>query len=73
MVADLIKLAETGDPHRIQGACEALGLINTAEALPVLVKQLADPDRWVRYKAAEAIRKMGGTAKRPSRASSRRS
>jgi HEAT repeat protein len=63
MVADLIKLAESGDPHQIQGACEALGLINTAEALPVLVKQLSHPDRWVRYKAAEAVKKMGGNAK----------
>jgi len=63
MVAELIQLADSSDPHRIQGACETLGLINTPEALPVLVKQLAHPDRWVRYKAAQAIRKMGGTAK----------
>ena len=63
MVPELIKLAESGDPHQIQGACEALGLINTAEALPVLVKQLAHPDRCVRYKAAEAVKKMGETAK----------
>ena len=63
MVADLIKLADSGDPHQIQGACEALGLIKSPEALPVLVKQLAHPDRWVRYKAAEAVRKMGATAK----------
>jgi hypothetical protein len=63
MVPELIKLAESGHPHQIQGACEALGLINTAEALPVLVKQLAHPDRCVRYKAAEAVGKMGGTAK----------
>ena len=63
MVPELIKLAESGDPHQIQGASEALGLINTAEALPVLVKQLAHPDRCVRYKAAEAVKKMGGTAK----------
>jgi HEAT repeat protein len=63
MVADLIKLADSGDPHQIQGACEALGLIKPPEALPVLVKQLAHPDRWVRYKAAEAVKKMGGTAK----------
>ena len=63
MVADLIKLADTGNPHQIQGACEALGIINTPEAIPVLVKQLAHPDRWVRYKAAAAIRAMGGTAK----------
>jgi hypothetical protein len=63
LVPELIKLADSGNPHQIQGACEALGLINTAEALPVLVKQLAHPDRCVRYKAAEAIGKMGGTAK----------
>jgi hypothetical protein len=63
MVADLIKLADSGNPHQMQGACEALGRINTPEALPVLVKQLAHSDRWVRYKAAEAIRKMGETAK----------
>jgi hypothetical protein len=63
MVPELIKLAESGDPHQIQGACETLGLINTPDALAVIVKQLAHPDRWVRYKAAEAIRKMGGTAK----------
>lgn len=63
MVADLIKLAGSGSPRQIQGACEALGIINSPEALPVLVKQLAHPDRWVRYKSAAAIRKMGGNAK----------
>jgi hypothetical protein len=63
MVAALIKLAEGSDPHQIQGACETLGLLNTPEALPILVKNLSHPDRWVRYKAAQAIRKMGGTAK----------
>jgi HEAT repeat protein len=63
MVAPLIKLADATDPHQIQGACETLGLINAPEALPVLVKQLSHPDRWVRYKAAQAIRRMGGTAK----------
>jgi HEAT repeat protein len=63
MVPEIIKLAESGDPRQIQAACETLGLINTAEALPVLVKQLAHPDRCVRYKSAEAIGKMGDTAK----------
>ena len=63
MVPELIKLAESGNPHQVQGACEALGLINTPEALPVLVKQLSHPDRWARYKAAEAVGKMGGNAK----------
>jgi hypothetical protein len=63
MVVSLNKLAAEGNPHQIQGACEALGHINTPEALPVLVKQLAHPDRWVRYKSAQAIRNMGGAAK----------
>jgi hypothetical protein len=63
MVAALVKLADSKDPHLVQGACETLGLLNTPEALPILVKQLSHPDRWVRYKAAQAIRKMGGTAK----------
>lgn len=63
MIAELIKLADGSDVHMIQGACETLGRLNTPEALPVLVKQLSHPDRWVRYKAAQAIRNMGGTAK----------
>lgn len=63
MIADLIKTASGSDPHQIQGACETLGLLNTPEALPILVKQLSNPDRWVRYKAAAAIKKMGVTAK----------
>ena len=63
LVPELVKLAGGNDPHLIQGACEALGLLNAPEGLPVLVKQLAHQDRWVRYKAAQAIRKMGGDAK----------
>ena len=63
MIAELIQLADGSNPHQIQGACETLGRLNTPEALPVLVKQLSHSDRWVRYKSAEAIRKMGGTAK----------
>ena len=49
--------------HFIQAACEALGDMKSAEALPVLVRQLLHPDRGVRFKAAQAIRKMGGAAK----------
>ena len=63
MIPELVALAGGNDPHLIQGACETLGLVNSPEALPVLVKQLSHPDRWVRYKAAEGIRKMGNTAK----------
>jgi hypothetical protein len=63
MIAELIKLADGSNPHHIQAACETLGRLNTPEALPVLVKQLSHSDRWVRYKSAQAIRNLGGTAK----------
>jgi hypothetical protein len=63
MTKELISLAGGKDPHMIQGACQTLGLLNSPEALPVLVKQLSHENRWVRYKAAEAIKKMGGNAK----------
>lgn len=62
MVPELIAMAEGKDVHFAQGACETLGLLKSTEALPVLVKQLSHQDRWLRYKAAQAIRKMGGTA-----------
>ena len=63
LVPELVKLAGGNDPHLIQGSCEALGLLNAPEGLPILVKQLAHQDRWVRYKAAQAIKKMGENAK----------
>ena len=63
MVPELIMLAGGANVHFIQAACEALGELKSAEALPVLVRQLSHADRWVRYKAAQAIRKMGGAAK----------
>ena len=64
MIPELIRLADGSDVHQIQGACETLGLLNTPEALPILVKTLSHrTDRWVRYKAAEAILKMGDAAK----------
>ena len=63
MVPEIIKLADGKDVHFIQAACEALGDMKLAEALPVLVHQLSHADRNVRFKAAQAIRKMGGAAK----------
>ena len=63
MVPQLLTLAEGKDVHVSQGACETLGYLNCAEALPVFVRLLSADDRWLRYKAAQAIRKMGGTAK----------
>ena len=62
MVPQLIAMAQGRDAHVSQGACEALGYIKSAEALPVLVRQLSNRDRWVRYKAAEAIKNMSGQA-----------
>ncbi len=63
MVPELIALADGKDVHLIQGACEALGEIKSVEALPVLVRRLSHPDRWVRFKAAQALKRMGGAAK----------
>ena len=63
MVPQLIAMADGKDAHVSQGACQALGDLRSAEALPALVRQLSNPDRWVRFKAAEAIKKMGGAAK----------
>jgi len=63
MASQLIVLAEGKDVHASQGACEALGYIKSTEALPVLIRQLSHEDRWLRFKAAQAIRKMGGAAK----------
>ncbi len=63
MVPQLIKLAEGENVHASQGACEALGDMRSAEAIPVLVRLLSHEDRWLRFKAAEAIKKMGGEAK----------
>jgi len=62
MTPALIAMAEDKDVHIAQGACETLGLLKSTEALPALVRQLAHQDRWLRYKAAQAIRKMGATA-----------
>jgi hypothetical protein len=63
MVPQLIAMAEGKDVHVIQGACETLGNLRSVDALPVLIRQLPHEDRWVRYKAAQAIRKLGGAAK----------
>ena len=61
--AQLISLAGGKDAHVAQASCEALGHLSSVEGLPVLTQQLAHQDRWVRFKAAQAIRKMGGAAK----------
>ncbi len=63
MVPQLVAMAEGKDVHIAQSACETLGYIKSQEALPVLIRQLSHQDRWLRYKAAHAIRNMSGEAK----------
>jgi Family of unknown function (DUF6288)/HEAT repeats len=63
LIPELIKLAEGSDKHLRQGACEALGLLRTNNALPILIQFLTHEDRWLRFKAAEGIRKLGAQAK----------
>ena len=61
-VPQLIAMVGGEDAHRSQAACETLGLMKYAQAIPTLVSQLSHQDRWVRYKAAQAIRAMGKMA-----------
>ena len=63
MVPELIKMASGDDLHVAQGACETLGNISAAEAVPVMVKLLRHDDRWLRYKAAEALSKLRDKAR----------
>lgn len=63
MVPQLIRMAEGEDAHVRQGACEALGYIKDTNALPVLVRLLTHQDRWLRVKAADALKKMGDAAR----------
>jgi len=63
MVPQLIAMAEGKNAHVRQGACETLGLIRDPEALPVLVRLLTHQDRWLRYKAANALKNMGDKAR----------
>ncbi len=62
IIPQLISMTYSKEAHITQCACETLGYLNTAEALPALVEQLSHNDRWVRYKAAQAIKKMGRAA-----------
>ena len=63
MVPALIKMAEGKDAHIRQAACEALGFIKDPAALPILVRLLKDDDRWLRVKAANALKSLGGAAR----------
>jgi hypothetical protein len=62
MVPQLIALAEGRDAYARQGACETLGFLKSPKALPVFIRLLSHKDRWLRFKAAQAIQKMGSNA-----------
>lgn len=63
MVPELIALAEGRDAHIRQGACEALGCLKSTDALPVLVRLLKHEDRWLRVKAADALKNIGNESR----------
>jgi len=63
MVPELLKMAEGKDVPVAQGACETLGYMKSTEALPVFVRLLTHDDRWLRFKAAQALKKCGSVAK----------
>ena len=59
----LIAMAEGEDARVRQGACETLGNMKSKEALPVFIRLLYHEDRWLRFKAANALKKMGDGAR----------
>jgi len=63
LIPELVAMAEGPDRHLQQGACETLGFLKAKEALPVLIRLLSHEDRWLRFKAAQGIRKFGVEAK----------
>jgi hypothetical protein len=63
MTAQLIAMAEGPNARARQGAAEALGILKSVDAQPALIRLLAHEDRWLRFKAAEALKKMGSAAK----------
>lgn len=63
MVPELIAMADGKDAHLTQAACETLGYLRSTDGVPTLVARLNHPDRWVRFKAAEAIKRMENDVK----------
>ena len=59
LVPRLTALATGPDARARQGACEALGHLRDPASLPLLVGLLTHDDRWLRVKAAAAIKRMG--------------
>lgn len=59
MLPRLVALATGSDGRVRQGACEALGHLRDPACLQTLVSLLGHEDRWLRVKAAAAIKRMG--------------
>lgn len=52
----LIGMITSTNANSRMGACQTLGLLKNATALPLITQRLSDPDLWVRAKAANALR-----------------
>lgn len=52
----LIAMLTNPNANSRMGACQTLGLLKNATALPLITQRLADSDLWVRAKAASALR-----------------
>ncbi len=63
MTPALIAMAQGKNPNVRQGACETLGCLRSTEALPVFIQLLRHDDRWLRFKAANALKKMRNAAR----------
>jgi hypothetical protein len=63
LASGLMALAAGENGRVAQGACETLGRMKYAEALPLFIRLLSHDDRWLRFKAAGALRNMGGEAR----------
>ena len=61
-VDTLLAMAEGTNANGRMGACQTLGILKTPAALPLLAQRLADPDLWVRAKAANALKNFGPAA-----------
>ena len=58
-VAGLVATLDHRDPDLRYAAAEALAALGAKEAIPSLMRCLADPHQGVRWKAAEALARMG--------------
>lgn len=63
LVPRLMEIAEGNDVRQRLGACDTLGRIRDTRALPLLIKLLKHSDSHVRFKAAEALERMGDDAR----------